>query len=284
MKNQINKGTLYIVATPIGNLQDITLRALEVLKQVEVIFAEDTRVTKKLLGHYAISAPQLFSCYAHNESSRLSQMIEQLSCPKSVALVSDAGTPLISDPGVTVVREIKAKGYPVVPIPGVSALTTALSAAGVATDGFQFYGFLPAKRSARQSVLSSIQHSAMTCVFYESKHRIISSLEDINVSFPSHEIVVAKELTKQFERFFQGNAQGILNQLNKDPVLCKGEFVILISGKKNIGPGKDALHQDRILKLLLTELPLKKAVQLATEITQGKKNDLYKKAIASQNG
>ena len=283
MKNQIERGVLYVVSTPIGNLQDITLRALEALKVAEVIFAEDTRVTKKLLEQYGIKIPTLISCHEHNESSRVNSLIEHLNNHKIVLLVSDAGTPLISDPGFYLVKAIKEHGYKTIPLPGVSALITALSCAGLATDSFQFKGFLPAKTGARKAILQTLIQSQITTAFYESTHRILATLKDIASTLPNHQIVVAKELTKQFERFMHGTACEVLTLLTDEPSLTKGEFVILIEGQKNDLPKLPSLDENKLLSLLLKELPIKKAVAMIVELTQGKKNALYKKALELQS-
>lgn len=282
MKNQIERGVLYVVATPIGNLQDITLRALEALKAAEVIFAEDTRVTRKLLEQYGIKPPVLISCHEHNEEARVDLLIQHLSEHKITLLVSDAGTPLISDPGFHLVKTIKSEGYKVVPLPGACALITALSSAGLATDNFQFRGFLPAKSGARKKILQGIEHATMTSSFYESTHRIVATLHDIADTLPNHQLVVAKELTKQFERFMDGTAAEILTLFSTDLALTKGEFVILIEGKKKEKPEATSIDENRLLTLLMQELPIKKAVSIAVELMQGKKNMLYKKALKLQ--
>lgn len=282
MKNQIERGVLYVVATPIGNLQDITLRALEALKQAEVIFAEDTRMTHKLLEQYAIKPPVIISCHEHNEQARIDLLIKYLNEQRITLLVSDAGTPLISDPGFYLVKSLREQSYSVVPLPGASALITALSAAGIATDGFQFKGFLPAKSGARKKVLQSIEKTTITTAFYESTHRIIATLTDIQDTLPNHTLIVAKELTKQFERFFNGHACNILADFAKDPSLTKGEFVILIEGIKIDKEDDTILNEHKLLALLLAELPIKKAVSIVVELTQGKKNALYKQALAMQ--
>ncbi|WP_440683646.1 16S rRNA (cytidine(1402)-2'-O)-methyltransferase [Cysteiniphilum halobium] len=282
MKTQIERGVLYVVATPIGNLQDITLRALDALKQAEVIFAEDTRITRKLLEQYAITPPVIISCHEHNEQARIALLIRYLNEQKITLLVSDAGTPLISDPGFHLVKNLRDHGYPVVPLPGVSALITALSAAGIATDNFQFKGFLPAKSGARKKILQSIQNTTMTTAFYESTHRIIDTLTDIQSTLPNHTLVVAKELTKKFERFFHGRASDILSDFTKDSSLTKGEFVILIEGINADNKDDTIIDEHKLLNLLLAELPIKKAVSIAVELTQRKKNALYKQALIIQ--
>ncbi|WP_119344741.1 16S rRNA (cytidine(1402)-2'-O)-methyltransferase [Facilibium subflavum] len=283
MNMMVEKAKLYVVATPIGNLQDITLRALDVLKQVDVIFAEDTRVTKKLLQQYAIAPPLLYSCHEHNEAGRSSQIVELLSQGKSIALVSDAGTPLISDPGFYLIQSVKENGFSVETVPGACALIAALSIAGLPTDAFSFYGFLPAKPKAKKDKLQLIMHVAHTCIFYESTHRILATLKLISELLPQRKVVVAKELTKQHEQVFEGWACEILAQFEKEPLLCKGEFVILLEGVKAPKLETSETNDDRLLQVLLRHLPIKQAVQIAVEITNGKKNALYKKALAQQN-
>lgn len=282
MKNQIERGVLYVVATPIGNLQDITLRALDALKQAEIIFAEDTRVTRKLLAQYAIKAPLIISCHEHNEEARVDLLIQHLNEQKITLLVSDSGTPLISDPGFYLVRALRLQGYKVIPLPGASAIIAALSAAGIATDNFQFKGFLPSKSVDRKKIFQSIKHIKMTTVFYESTHRIIATLEDINSILPSCRLVVAKELTKKFELFLNGHAHDILIDFEKDLALRKGEFVIIIEGVKETKTAETTINELQLLNLLLAEIPIKKAVSIVVTLTQGKKNSLYKQALTIQ--
>ncbi len=281
LKNKVESGVLYIVSTPIGNLKDITLRALDILKEASIIFAEDTRVSRQLLQKYAITPPKMLSCHEHNEKERISQIITALDNNEVVVLVSDAGTPLISDPGFIICQSLREKGYKIVPIPGVSALITALSASGLPSDAFQFRGFFPVKNTARLNLLNSIKPLHMTHIFYESTHRITSTLESINKVLGDRCIVVAKELTKQYENFFIGNAAEIQQKFNDDPLLCKGEFVILIQGEQQTHNTDSAsIDSEHVLSVLLRELPLKQAVKLASDITGLKKNNLYKKALA----
>lgn len=282
MKNEIKGGILYVVATPIGNLQDITLRALEAFKKAQIIFAEDTRVTRKLLEQYCIKPPIIISCHEYNEQARVDLLVQHLDDQKITLLVSDAGTPLISDPGFHIVKTLRNKGYQVVPLPGVSALIAGLSAAGVATDHFQFQGFLSSKSGVRKKILQSIEQNTMTTVFFESKHRIISTLQDIDSILPKHTLVVAKELTKQFEGFFSGYAHEVLRIFEKDTSLTKGEFVILIEGIKEEKITETIVDENKLLILLLAELPIKNAVNIAVKLTKGKKNALYKKALIIQ--
>ncbi|KTD44865.1 16S rRNA (cytidine(1402)-2'-O)-methyltransferase [Legionella quateirensis] len=273
-------GTLYIVATPIGNRDDISLRALNILKSVDLILAEDTRHSIQLLTALGIKN-NLSSLHAHNESEKSKQIIEQLLSGKTVALISDAGTPLISDPGYPLVKLARQHLIPVSPIPGPSALITALSAAGVPCDSFIFLGFLPAKQTARKSKLESLQTEPHTLIFYESTHRILECIEDISESYGQEcELVLAKELTKTYERFVTGTVSEIKKWLLADPGHTKGEFVLII-------PPRPALdnHQsnEEILAVLLQEVPLKQAVSIACKITKANKNELYEAALKMKN-
>lgn len=269
-------GTLYIVATPIGNRDDITLRALTVLKSVDLILAEDTRHSLQLLTSLGIKN-NLSSLHAHNEGDKSKHIIEQILNGKSIALISDAGTPLISDPGFPLVKLARQNQISVVPIPGASALITALSAAGVPCDSFIFSGFLPARQAARKSKLGSLQMGSHTLVFYESTHRIIECLDDIaDVYGADCELVLAKELTKTFERFISGSVIDVKNWLLAEPGHTKGEFVLIIP------PRVDSIDKNsntELLSILLKELPLKQAVTLACKITKGNKNELYEEAL-----
>lgn len=269
-------GILYIVATPIGNRDDISLRALETLKSVDTILAEDTRHSVQLLNALGIHKP-LLSFHAHNEANKSECIIAALQQGQSFALISDAGTPLISDPGFPLVRLAREKQIPVVPIPGACALITALCAAGVACDTFTFAGFLPAKQVARRSKLASLRNSENTLVFYESRHRIIDCIDDlIAVYGQDYELVLAKELTKTFERFICGTGQEIKDWLLADSVHSKGEFVLILPAKpEEVANRKD----EEILSILLSELPLKQAVKLASLLTKTHKNELYKLAL-----
>ncbi|KTC84719.1 MULTISPECIES: 16S rRNA (cytidine(1402)-2'-O)-methyltransferase [Legionella] len=270
-------GILYIVATPIGNRDDISLRALATLKSVDTILAEDTRHSGQLLSALGIHKP-LVSLHAHNEANKSEAIIQALQQGKCFALISDAGTPLISDPGFPLVRLAREQQITVVPIPGACALITALSAAGVACDSFTFIGFLPAKQSARRAKLESLRQSEHTIVFYESTHRILDSLDDlIEVYGPNYEFVVAKELTKTFERFINGTGQNIKNWFLAEEAHTKGEFVFILPAR----PEEDTTNQQEkdILLLLLNELALKQAVKIASLLTKKNKNELYKLAL-----
>ncbi|HLJ14883.1 MAG TPA: 16S rRNA (cytidine(1402)-2'-O)-methyltransferase [Bryobacteraceae bacterium] len=219
-------GILYIVATPIGNLEDLTYRAARILGEVALIACEDTRQTRKLLEHYGIHK-SLISYHEHNEASRARELVEKLASGESIALVSDAGVPLISDPGYRLVRAAIDAGISVTPIPGASAALTALSASGLATDSFRFAGFLPPKRTQRLKLLSAIKGAPETIVFYESPHRLLESLEDIEQTLGSRPIVVARELTKLHEEFLRGTASELREMLAARPSI-KGEITLLI--------------------------------------------------------
>lgn len=273
-------GTLYIVATPIGNRDDISLRALSTLQAVDMILAEDTRHSLQLLTALGIKKP-MTSLHAHNEASRSEQIVELLQQGKSCALISDAGTPLISDPGFPLVHMARAKDIPVVPIPGACALITALSAAGIACDTFTFNGFLPAKQTARRQKLESMRSTEHTLVFYESTHRIVESIDDIAHIFGDNcELVLAKELTKTFERFVAGSCIDVKNWLLMDNSHLKGEFVLMIPARKL---AKETNAHEHILSVLLAELPLKQAVNIACRLTEAPKNQLYEMALTMRN-
>jgi 16S rRNA (cytidine1402-2'-O)-methyltransferase len=219
-------GTLYLVATPIGNLEDITLRALRVLGEADVIACEDTRHTRKLLDHYGISKPTL-SYHEHNEAARAAELVERLAAGASIALVSDAGTPLLSDPGYRVVAAAIESGIAVVPIPGPSAALGALAASGLATDSFRFCGFLPPKSGARRKLLEELRRENCTLIFYEAPHRILDALSDVAAVLGSRPVVAARELTKLHEEFLRGTAAEVRDRLaTRDSV--KGEFTLLI--------------------------------------------------------
>ncbi|WP_289031643.1 16S rRNA (cytidine(1402)-2'-O)-methyltransferase [uncultured Paraglaciecola sp.] len=270
----IESGTLFIVATPIGNLEDITHRALRILGEVDLVAAEDTRHSQKLLQHYTI-ATRLISLHDHNEAQRSKQLIEKLSQGEDIALISDAGTPLISDPGYGFVNQCRIAGITVVPLPGPCAAITALCAAGLATDKFKFEGFLPVKAMAKQQALQKLLVETMTTVFYESPRRVVDTVKQIITELGSErEMVLAKELTKTFETFYSGTAQACLNWLEADVNHQRGEFVLMVAGEK---PNQTEVPAEAInlLKLLMNELPLKKASAITAEQFGLKKNQLY---------
>lgn len=229
MEEQASKGTLYIVATPIGNLEDITFRAIKILSTVDIVAAEDTRKTKILLDHYKISKPML-SYFDHNERFRASQLIEKLRAGQSVALVSDAGTPGISDPAYRIVRESIDTGIPVIPIPGASAFLAALVASGLPMNNFAFEGFLPLKKG-RKTKLEFLKSEKRTIILYESPHRIARTLQEILEYLGDREIVVAREISKKFEEFLRGRTSDVLSKIAS--TVPRGEFVILIEGSSN---------------------------------------------------
>ncbi|MBY8082078.1 16S rRNA (cytidine(1402)-2'-O)-methyltransferase [Vibrio fluvialis] len=268
--------TLYIVPTPIGNLGDITQRALDVLSSVDVIAAEDTRHSGKLLAHFNIQT-KTFALHDHNEQQKAQVLVEKLLAGQSIALVSDAGTPLISDPGYHLVTQCRQAGVKVVPLPGACAVITALSASGLPSDRFSFEGFLPAKSKGRKDKFMEIAKAQRTCIFYESPHRITESLQDmLDVLGPEREVVLARELTKTFETI-QGMPLGeLIEWIEADDNRKRGEMVLLIHGYRD--SAEDVLPEEalRTLGILTKELPLKKAAAMTAEIYNLKKNALYK--------
>ncbi|MFP1723783.1 16S rRNA (cytidine(1402)-2'-O)-methyltransferase [Lonsdalea quercina] len=275
---EISASTLYIVPTPIGNLGDITQRALDVLKSVDLIAAEDTRHTGLLLQHFAINA-RLFALHDHNEQQKAEQLLSRLQSGMSVALVSDAGTPLINDPGYHVVRLCREAGVRVVPLPGACAAIAALSAAGLASDRFCYEGFLPAKTKARKDTLQAMLEEPRTLIYYESTHRLLDSLRDmVAVLGPQRYVVLARELTKTWESIYGAPVAELLAWVEEDDNRRKGEMVLIVEGyhRDDSALPAEAL---RTLALLQAELPLKKAAALAAEIHGVKKNALYRHAL-----
>ena len=278
--NQRIECALYVVATPIGNLSDITLRALDILNGVDVVAAEDTRNTRHLLQHHGIGDAKLLAVHQHNERGSADRIIELLQQGQSVALVTDAGTPAVSDPGAVLVEAVRAAGFRAIPIPGASAVVTALSASGLVNPHFLFYGFLPNKSAARRAALQALANQTCTLVFYEAPHRILECTADLQAIFgDEREIVFAREITKLFESIHRCKLSVALDWLNSDPNNQRGEFVLLVSGAAEHTEVLDA-EAERVLTLLLDELPLKQAVQLAVQITGQNKNALYQKALS----
>lgn len=274
-------GSLYIVATPIGNLADITQRALDTLHQVDLIAAEDTRHSGKLLSHFGIQT-RMFPLHDHNEKQKSQSLINKIKEGQNIALISDAGTPLISDPGYNLVNIAREQSVNVVPIPGPSAVITALSAAGLPTDKFMFCGFLPVKQQAKATELAALKQADFTTVFYESPRRVVDTLRAINEVLGSdREVVLAKELTKHYEAFCKGNAEYIIQWLDEDPDRQQGEMAVIISPNKQ----KEQLSADAeaLLRRLMLELPIKKAAAITAELHDLKKNDLYKLALSWQD-
>jgi 16S rRNA (cytidine1402-2'-O)-methyltransferase len=259
-------GVLYVVATPLGNLGDMSPRAIEVLQKVDLIAAEDTRHSGRLLQHFGVGT-RMFSLHEHNEQQRSEHLIQILNEGRSLALISDAGTPLISDPGYRIVQRAREGGFAVVPIPGPSAVITALSVSGLPTDRFIFEGFLPAKQGARKRQLEALVDEARTLVFYESCHRIVDCLKDMYEVFGSgREVVVARELTKTFEQIQGGSMAELVEWVASDPNHQRGEFVVLVHGAtqevKELGLDEEALQT---LRVLVEELPLKQAAKLTAK-------------------
>ena len=275
-----SNGLLYVVATPIGNLSDITLRALEVLKSVDAIAAEDTRHTSGLLSHFGI-AKKLIAVHEHNEHQSAEKLLVLLLAGQNIALVTDAGTPAVSDPGAIVVDLVRKAGIKVVPIPGASAVIAALSASGISQNGFLFYGFLPASGSARRKALEILKAQAVTLVFYEAPHRIIESIVDMAaVLGADRRITIAREITKTFETIYSCELSKAEAWLQADANQQRGEFVLLVEAAAIKDAEEIPENTVRVLKLLLADLPLKQAVQLTTEITGEKKNVLYELALS----
>lgn len=275
----VNPGTLYIVATPIGNLGDISQRAIDILTQVDVIACEDTRHSGKLLSAFSIKNKTL-SMHDHNERQRQDQIAIMLQEGKSIALVSDAGTPLISDPGFHLVRHCRSLGLAVSPVPGACAAISALSVAGLPTDRFSFEGFLPSKSGARQSTLLALEHEPRTMVFYDAPRRAIDTVKDIVTTLGGERyVVIARELTKTFETIHSDTAQNLLAWLEQDPNQLKGEMVLIIEGHK-VDENEILPEAIKTLKLLLTEMKPKRACAIAAEIHGVKKNALYDIALS----
>lgn len=274
------QATLYVVATPIGNLGDITLRALEVLKSVDVIAAEDTRHTSGLLKHFGISK-KCIAVHQHNEQQAAQTLLQRLQAGENVALVTDAGTPGISDPGAVVVDVLRDADVSVVPIPGASAVIAALSASGIVATGFSFIGFLPAKGSHRRKTLETLKQHDSTLIFYEAPHRIVECVADLaKILGGERRITIARELTKTFETFHRCQLSDAKTWLESDTNQQRGEFVLLVEAGEAKEQAAVSDEAERILRLLLVDLPLKQAVKLAVEITGMKKNDLYNFALA----
>lgn len=274
----IEKGVLYVVATPIGNLDDMSRRAVDVLAEVDRIAAEDTRHSRRLLHHFGIATPMV-AVHEHNERRMLASLLGQLQAGCSLALISDAGTPLISDPGFALVRAAREAGVRVVPVPGPNAAICALSAAGLPTDRFVFEGFLPPRSSARRARLQALAAESRTLVFYESSHRIVDSLADLTEVFgDDRKALVARELTKTFETIRDGSLRELAAWVAADPDQQKGEFVVVVRGTVADATDLD-IQARRVVDLLLEELPVKQAAALAARITGAARNRLYAYAL-----
>ena len=276
-------GVLHVVATPIGNLGDLSARAEETLRRADLVLAEDTRRTGVLMRHFRLGTP-MQSLHEHNERGRVAEILRRLSAGEQVALVSDAGTPLIADPGYPLVSEARRQGYTVSPVPGPCALVAALSASGLPVDRFVFEGFVPAKAGARKALLDRIAVEERTAVLYESSHRILETLDGMSaVLGPDRAVVVGREISKKFETFYQGNAAGVLAQLRAGTEHQYGEFVVMVAGAPAENADEAALR--RLLLLLLEELPVKTASRIAAAWTGAGRNQVYALALAlGKNG
>lgn len=271
-------GVLYVIGTPIGNLHDISERAIQVLQEADLILAEDTRHSGKLVAHLCITTP-MQSYHDFNERKVIPGLLELLRLGKNLALISDAGTPLISDPGYQLVKAAHEHGVRLVPIPGPSALLTALSVAGMATDKFVFEGFLPVKHAARTKRLQDLSNETRTMVFYEAPHRILEFLEEIGEQYGKDRMIcVCRELTKKFESIYRGTVAEVITTLQNDTLLQKGEFVTVVEGNREDSPDFD--ENSRIISILLKHgVSVKSASSIAAGITGAGKNDLYKLAL-----
>jgi 16S rRNA (cytidine1402-2'-O)-methyltransferase len=270
--------TLYVVATPIGNVTDISLRALHVLSLADAVACEDTRNTAQLLTRFGLHKP-LIAAHQHNEREAAETLIARLQAGERIALVSDAGTPAVSDPGARIVDAVRAAGLRVVPLPGASAAVTAISASGLVNDQFHFIGFLPAKAKQREGVLQQLRNVTATMVFYEAPHRIVECAVALAAAFePTRQVVFARELTKLFEEIHRCPLSEAAAWLAADAHREKGEYVVLLEGATQAEDAGDA-EAERILALLVAELPVKQAAALTAQITGRKKNALYERAL-----
>ena len=279
----MSSGTLYIVATPIGNLDDFSPRAVRVLQAVDAILAEDTRHSAPLLRHFHIHTP-VRAFHEHNERARYRQVCDELESGRDLALISDAGTPLISDPGYRLVREAHRRGIPVVPVPGPSAVMAALSSAGLPTDRFAFEGFLPARGAARRARLEALADEPRTLVFLEAPHRLQATLHDLRDCFgPQREACLARELSKRHETIRLMPLADLVRWVDEDPDQRRGEAVLVVAGAEEEATAPQ-VDLDRLLQALLGRLPLKEAVAAAVEVTGLRRNEVYQRALALQKG
>jgi 16S rRNA (cytidine1402-2'-O)-methyltransferase len=273
------KAALYIVATPIGNLGDISHRAIEILRRADVIAAEDTRHSSRLTQHFGIST-RLVSYHDYSSSGREDAILAELAAGRSVALISDAGTPLISDPGYSLVARARQMQITVIPVPGACALTTALCAAGLPTDRFVFEGFPPHKQGARRQLFESLAAEQRTVIFYESPHRIADSVHDMRDVFGGQrQAVICRELTKTWETIHGDSLCALGQWIMADDNNRRGEFVVLIHGASVVDQDSQLSEADRQLRILLEELPVKQAAALVAKLTGLKKNAVYKRAL-----
>ncbi|MDG1705998.1 MAG: 16S rRNA (cytidine(1402)-2'-O)-methyltransferase [Porticoccaceae bacterium] len=280
--NSNQSGTLYIVATPIGHLGDMVPRAVETLQSVSVIACEDTRHSKKLLNHFSIDKPCI-AYHDHTDKKSSYSILKRLRDGEDVALISDAGTPLISDPGYRLVSEARQQGYSVIPIPGASAVIAALSVSGLPTDKFKFMGFLPAKSTQRKTSLSAVKGNTETMVYYEAPHRITDTIADmLDIFGADRPAFMAREISKTFETYLQGSLAELLDLVRADSNQQRGEMVLVIGGAAT-ETETVSVDAEKILGLLLKELPLTKAASLTAKMTGGDKKQLYQLGLAIQD-
>ncbi len=268
-------GTLYIVATPIGNLEDMTHRAVRVLREASLIACEDTRQTRKLLDHYGIAA-RVVSYHEHNERTRAEELIGELEAGRSIALVSDAGTPLIADPGYRIVHEARRRGIAVIPVPGPSAIITALSASGLPTDGFRFLGFLPPKAGQRRRMLENAAESDATLVFYEAPHRILETLDELGACLGERPVVIARELTKMHEEFLSGTPESLRAELAARPSI-KGEFTVMVGKATEASPVDESTIETEIASLVEGGTSRMEAMKMVARRHGLSKRDVYRR-------
>ena len=278
---RLQPGTLFVVATPIGNLADLGSRARDVLRDADLLLAEDTRHTAQLLRACGIARThrELESLHEHNERDRVPDVVARLQAGASVAVVSDAGTPLVSDPGATLVGAAVAAGFPVVAVPGPCAAIAALSIAALPTERFAFEGFLPPRAAARRRSLQELAGEVRTLVFYEAPHRVRESLEDLAAAFgEDRPAAVAREISKKFETVYRGTLGSLARQAAKDPDMARGEIVIVVQGAPQAPAANDA-DADRVLRILLADLPVSQAAKLAAQLTGRPRKELYERAL-----
>lgn len=283
-ESAVAAGTLYVVATPIGNLGDLSTRAREVLSRVQLIAAEDTRHTRQLLQAFGIDTA-LTSLHEHNEMHKSEALIARLAAGDSIALVSDAGTPLISDPGFSLVAAARARGVSIAVVPGPCAAIAALSIAGLPTDRFIFEGFLPAKNGARVARLQELASEQRTMIFYEAPHRLQDVLVNLVAEFgPDRAVSVSRELTKRFETTYTGTVAQLLEIATRDADMSRGEIVIIVSGNPAAASSAQALNAEQVLRALIEELPPSQAAKIAARLTGEKRSDLYARAVQMSGG
>ncbi len=283
IKNSVS-GLLYLVATPIGNLTDISLRAIEILQQVDLIAAEDTRHSKALLQHYQINTP-MWSLHEHNETQQASKIVEMLQAGKNIALISDAGTPIISDPGFRLVALVKENQIKVLPIPGACALISALIASGISAEAFTFVGFLPARGEVRRKAIEALKNETRSLIMYESTHRIVDLIELLNsVMGENRKVCVARELTKTYETIKTDTLANLYAWITNDAMQQKGEFVVIVEAAPVRFENEEQLECQRILQVLLEELPLKQAVAITVKLTGIGRKPVYRWALELSAG